>query len=832
MRDFRRSQVGTLIERLSEPPWLLLAVFSPRQTGKTTAVRQALASIERRSQYVAVDEATPVGTALSSSMSGTDAVPSLPVTRDKTWLVEVWEDSRRRAWSAEGGFVLVLDEIQTIDGWSDVVKGLWDADRASGCPLQVVVLGSAPLLMQAGLNESLAGRFEPIRFTHWSYLEMAEAFDLNLDRYIYFGGYPGTASFVRDQQRWMAYVRGALVEPIIERDVLAMARVDKPSLLKRLFDMGCLYSGQALSYNKMLGQLQDAGNTTTLTRYLKLLSDAGLLAGLPKQTNRPVSAKASTPKLNVFNTALMSAAWGYSFEEARADRTFWGRLVESAVGAHLLNTAGPATSVKYWRSGDHEVDFVLQRGPKVVGIEVKTGMRPLRLSGLGEFVRRFQPVRTLVVGTGGEPLHEFLSVPADHWFEAPSEPAIDLARSRPELSQKLLRNAHQALDRPSASEDLTTESMRERLRGHTSPTRELNEVHRQRQAALGSSAEEDWRRETERLLETHRTRRRQQQEEWFSLLRSGEAELLNNTFPAANLHTLALAFFGRFQGSDDAPPYERVRDFIGGDRRLADAVMTALRDALWRDDLPSVAETMSLHAQSQMPYLAYPVQASMHLRADGPEPSSPLDDSRKQQALTLYYCFPLGREETQRCRDRWFRKNPDLVLEVLHRCAVAALRTGDESLPVVGELDRLRGRDDLVSDARLRLLDAFPTRITKHQIPHFDYLLGKVLDSSDSAALGVIAERKLALKSLNVAQRVRWMTVAAMLAGEKQTGRLRDYVSGNERRLRHLAEFLHQSRCIDRDEMPARRSNAELLDDLVRVLGPSYRRRVLADRSR
>ena len=417
MIDYRRSQVGTLIERLSEPPRWLVAVFGPRQTGKTRAVQQALLSIERQSQYVAVDEATPAGRAPSSPLTEADEVASLPVMRDGTWLAGVWETSRRRAWRSQDGFVLVLDEIQKIDGWSEVVKGLWDADRASGCPLQVVVLGSAPLLMQAGLNESLAGRFEPIRFTHWSYLEMAEAFGFDLDRYIYFGGYPGTASFFRDQERWMAYVRGALVEPIIERDVLAMTRVDKPSLLKRLFEMGCLYSGQVLSYNKMLGQLQDAGNTTTLTRYLKLLSDAGLLTGLPKHTNRPVSAKASTPKLNVFNTALMSAVWGYSFEEARADRTFWGRLVESAVGAHLLNTAAPGTWVKYWRSGDHEVDFVLQRGPRVVGIEVKTGMRPLNLSGLGEFKKRFQPPRTLVVGTGGEPVHEFLSVPADHWFQ-------------------------------------------------------------------------------------------------------------------------------------------------------------------------------------------------------------------------------------------------------------------------------------------------------------------------------------------------------------------------------------------------------------------------------
>ena len=374
--------------------------------------------IDRESHYEAVDAPEPEDAAPRPLGTGADLVASWPMVRDRGWLVELWERCRRRAWQSTDGFVLVLDEIQKVDGWSDVVKGLWDADRAEGCPLHVVVLGSAPLLMQAGLNESLAGRFEPIRFTHWSYLEMSEAFGFDLDQYIYFGGYPGAASLAHDQQRWRAYVRGALVEPILERDVLSMTRVDKPSLLKRLFDMGCLYSGQVLSYNKMVGQLQDAGNTTTLTRYLKLLSDAGLLTGLSKYTKRPVSAKASTPKLNVLNTALMASGSGYSFEETQGDRTFWGRLVESAVGAHLLNTAVPGTEVKYWRQGNHEVDFVLQRGPRAVGIEVKSGKWSGGFSGLSEFEKRFQPIGSLVAGSEGEPLHEFLSAPADHWFEA------------------------------------------------------------------------------------------------------------------------------------------------------------------------------------------------------------------------------------------------------------------------------------------------------------------------------------------------------------------------------------------------------------------------------
>lgn len=415
MAEFRRVQVATLVQRLSEPPDRLVAIFGPRQTGKTTAARQALAAIGRPYRYEAVD--MPVSLAAPGPMTlGADHVVSPSARRDTRWLTEVWERSRLDAWRSQSGFILVLDEIQKIDGWSEAVKGLWDADRVAGCPLHVMILGSAPLLVQRGLSESLAGRFEPVRLTHWSYPEMSEAFGFDLTQFVYFGGYPGAARLVHDADRWVAYVRGALIEPNIERDVLAMTRVDKPALLQRLFELGALYSGQEMSFTKMLGQLQDAGNTTTLARYLDLLSNAGLLTGLSKHTARPVSAKASTPKLNVLNTALMAVASGYRYAEARSDRSFWGRMVESAVGAHLANTASPSTSVRYWRDGNHEVDFVLHRGPFVAGIEVKSGARRARLPGLSEFDRRFRPTATFVVGESGVPLHEFLSLPAEHWL--------------------------------------------------------------------------------------------------------------------------------------------------------------------------------------------------------------------------------------------------------------------------------------------------------------------------------------------------------------------------------------------------------------------------------
>lgn len=437
---FQRPHVEILKQRFSEEPNRLIAVSGPRQTGKTTAAHQALESVRHCSRFVAVDEPESLTVPGPSSVSqpnrrrsapeslaasrpstvGTGSFTSEATRRDSQWLVRIWEESREEAWNSERSYVLVLDEIQKITGWSEVVKGLWDADRASGCPLHVVILGSSPLLMQDGLTESLAGRFESIRFTHWSYPEMSEAFGFDWERFVFFGGYPGAAHLIQNFEDWSSYIRDALIKPNIERDVLSMTRIDKPALLKRLLDMGAIYSGQELSYNKMVGQLQDAGNTTTLARYLKLLADAGLLTGLSKHKERLVSAKASTPKLNVFNTAVMTVALGYTFEEARADRSHWGRMVESAIGAHLVNTASPNTTVKYWRDGTHEVDFVLHRGPHLIGVEVKSGRIRRAASGLAKFKQRFKASTVLTVGVGTNAdvtIDEFLSHPADHWID-------------------------------------------------------------------------------------------------------------------------------------------------------------------------------------------------------------------------------------------------------------------------------------------------------------------------------------------------------------------------------------------------------------------------------
>jgi predicted AAA+ superfamily ATPase len=381
---------------MTEPRRFIQVLAGPRQVGKTTLARQIMAEKGVISHYATADE---------------------PTLRDRTWLEQQWETGRLRTRGKATGAILVLDEIQKVSGWSETVKRLWDEDTHAGVALKVMVLGSAPLLIERGLTESLAGRFEVIRVPHWSFAEMREAFGWTVEQYIYFGGYPGSAPLIGEPARWRSYIVDSLIETTISRDILLMTRVDKPALLRRLFQLGCAYSGQILSYQKMLGQLQDAGNTVTLAHYLELLEGAGMVMGLMKYSHGQVRQKGSSPKLQALNTALMAAQGGKTFEEVRGSGDEWGRYVESSVGAHLVNTsAGTGLAVTYWRERNHEVDFVLQRGTECVAVEVKSGRRRESLPGMAAFAKHFSPKKTLLVGAQGIALEEFLGKPAENWF--------------------------------------------------------------------------------------------------------------------------------------------------------------------------------------------------------------------------------------------------------------------------------------------------------------------------------------------------------------------------------------------------------------------------------
>ncbi len=316
----------------------------------------------------------------------------------------------------------MIDEVQNLDNWSEVVKREWDEDTRHEVNLKVVLLGSSRLLLKRGLTESLAGCFELIRLGHWSYQEMKDAFGLSLDEYIYFGGYPGAATLIKDEKRWRKYIKDALVAPAIEKDVLMTSNIYKPALMKQLFELGCSYSAEMLSLTKLLGQLQDAGNVTTLASYLEILDQCALLTGLQKYANDEARKRSSIPKYQVYNNALLTAYKGRSFEMDRTDARLWGRWVESAVGAHLLAMADEVGfEVYYWREADsskktHEVDFILVNNGEVIAIEVKSGRRTMN-SGLPAFVEMFHPKKSFVVGSGGILLEDFLSADIKMLFE-------------------------------------------------------------------------------------------------------------------------------------------------------------------------------------------------------------------------------------------------------------------------------------------------------------------------------------------------------------------------------------------------------------------------------
>ena len=383
---FKRLLVSQLAERLNEPRRFIQIVVGARQTGKTTAVLQALESLKMPNHFASADE------------------PGLAQTE---WLRNEWEQARALAKSGE--IVLVIDEIQKIGKWSSIVKLLWDEDSRFNMPLKVVLTGSSPLLLQKGLTESLMGRFEILYSPHWSYSECKEAFGYSLDDFLFFGGYPGAAALIKDENRWARYMGTSIVEPTISQDILMMEEVRKPALLRSLFMLGSGYSAQELSFTKMLGQLQDAGNTVTLAHYLDLLGKANMLTGLQNYSGNQIRTRKSSPRFMVYDTSLMTYADGVNRRRLLDNPTDRGRLVESAVGAYLLARGKEeGFEVYWWRERGNEVDFVIKKGAQLTAIEVKSG-RVKNVGGSLIFKQHYPEALSLIIGSANLGLEDFLS---------------------------------------------------------------------------------------------------------------------------------------------------------------------------------------------------------------------------------------------------------------------------------------------------------------------------------------------------------------------------------------------------------------------------------------
>jgi len=393
---FQRSLFQVIRKRMDEPRRFIQVVTGPRQVGKTTLVNQVMDDLPFPGYYATADGLVSAGPA---------------------WISEQWEVARiRQKQIPDSSLLLVLDEIQKIENWSETVKKEWDRDSLEKNPLKVILSGSSRLLLQQGLSESLTGRFELIYLGHWSYREMNSAFGITPEQFVWFGGYPGSVGIMDEELRWKQYISDSIIETSISKDILMLTRIERPALLRRLFDFGCAYSGQILSYNKILGQFNASGNTTTLSHYLELLSQAGLLAGIEKFSPNLVRKRSSSPKFLVYNTALISARRHESFQAIRREPDAWGRLVESSVGAQLLNYAAiEGYSLYYWRDRNDEVDYVIENQGKAIAIEVTAGAGHKR-SGMKAFQARFNPEKMLLIGKSGLPWEEFLNLNPAEFF--------------------------------------------------------------------------------------------------------------------------------------------------------------------------------------------------------------------------------------------------------------------------------------------------------------------------------------------------------------------------------------------------------------------------------
>lgn len=393
---YKRSEYKTIKSRLEEPRRFIQVIVGPRQIGKSTVVKQVLNDIEAPYLFYSADD-----------------VPA----SNRAWIADCWAAARGLKESKKcSEFILVIDEIQKIANWSEIIKKEWDTDTFHDCNIKVLLLGSSRVLLEKGLSESLAGRFEEIRMTHWSYTEMRDAFNVSLSEYMYYGAYPGAVPLMNDYERFQQYIQSAIIDSTINKDILMDSPIGKPALLRQTFELGSAYSGELLSLNKMLGMLQDAGNTSTLLSYLNLLNDSGLLCGLQKFSIDMARRKASIPKLQVYNNALKLAYLNTTFENAITDRRLWGSIFESGIGTYLINQGFKHRfDVLYWRERNLEVDYILKKGSSVVAIEVKSNSEK-RTDGLDMFRIKFSPKRAFIVGDGGIAPEEFMTMDINSLF--------------------------------------------------------------------------------------------------------------------------------------------------------------------------------------------------------------------------------------------------------------------------------------------------------------------------------------------------------------------------------------------------------------------------------
>lgn len=386
---YQRQHLNILTSRMAEPRRRMQIVMGPRQVGKSTLVGQFTEATSVPFDFFAADSVNRF---------------------DTSWIPNKWQQARMRMdIHSEQEHILVIDEVQKIKGWSEQVKKEWDEDSRNHRNLKVILLGSSRLLLQKELEESLEGRFETIKMGYWDWQEMHEAFGFSMDEYVYFGGFPGLAPDIQDEGRWRNLMEDSIISPILTRDILEIEEIRNPALLRQVFELACIESAKELSLTKMQGTM-NCGTVPTIKNYLDILNKSMIVQPLQNYSPSRVKEKQSVPKMQVFNNAFRNRFGTFSFDEARVDPAEWGRLVESAVGAHLANRAMTDDyELFYWRNERRqECDYVLRKGQALVAIEVKSGSVD-KTVGFEKFKEQFADIVTaaFIVGPHALPLEDF-----------------------------------------------------------------------------------------------------------------------------------------------------------------------------------------------------------------------------------------------------------------------------------------------------------------------------------------------------------------------------------------------------------------------------------------
>lgn len=398
MESFLRPMTRELLKRLGEGAALPQIVIGPRQIGKTTAIGQTVGSLS--------------GKGFAAVLADADAMAAPP----EKWVVEHWRKAHALAGTGKPT-ILAFDELQKVPGWSEIVKREFDVSQRSnaGPRPRIVISGSSALLVSKGMRESMAGRFELIRFPHWGLAEERAAFAVDIETHVALGGYPRRREFLPDTGRFLDYVRDSIIESVLSKDLLLLNPVDKPVLLRRLFEFACHHPAEVVSLQKMLGQLTDKGNVTTIAHYLDLLAAAFLVTPIQKYSPEILRIRSSSPKLIVMAQALLAAVQDKKPDALARDREQYGRWVENAVGAHLLRSG---LEVFYWRDRDREIDFVARKGRAVMAVEVSVSPKKHTPDSLKRLARKIGIARSVVVGPQGVALESFLLRDPVEWLEA------------------------------------------------------------------------------------------------------------------------------------------------------------------------------------------------------------------------------------------------------------------------------------------------------------------------------------------------------------------------------------------------------------------------------